>query len=204
MENKINSERKAPTGTITGVEALRTDWMTPPYLVELVSRYFGGEIPYDAATSADNPCNAKTFSTEDGISRSWPNQIWCNAPYGRVLKHWLWKMSKEAGYGKEIISLIPCARFEQGYFQDSLSNASVYCFIRKRVNFINPRTGDAVGGNPYANMFLGWNVDEKLFANIFSEVGNVFSVSLIRRRQDVSEKKRAPAPRKSVIRRRKK
>lgn len=183
-------ERKAPTGTITGVEAMRCDWRTPPHLIELVARYFGGRIPYDAATNDENSCNALEFSTADGLEREWPAGTWCNPPYGRVIRKWLRKMSNEAGYGKQVIALLPCARWEQGYFMDAMSNANAICLVRKRVNFINPVTGDAVSGNPYANMFVGWNVDQRRFAEVFSECGQVYEWGLLRRRADSTEGRR--------------
>lgn len=178
-------ERKAPTGTITGSEALRTDWKTPPHLVALVREYFGGTIPYDASANASNSCGALDYSTEDGLTRDWPRQVWSNPPYGKVLREWLAKYSVEAAKGKEILTLLPCARWEQAYLQDAMSNATEVCFIRKRVNFINPETGDAVSGNPYANMFLGWNTDPATFGEVFSQAGQCFSIGLLARRNPV-------------------
>jgi hypothetical protein len=146
---KKKGERKAPVGTITG-PCMDTCWQTPPELVTPVRRYFGGRIPFDAATAADNPCKARRFVTEeqDGLAMRWPKRVWVNPPYGKALRLWLPKIAHEAELGSEI-----------------------KCMIRKRVQFIRPSTGDRVAGNPYANQFVGFNVDEDRFAEHFGHLG---------------------------------
>ena len=52
-------------------KAERKDWLTPPKILEPVRRYFGGQIPLDPATGADNPTDAQFFFTkaDDGLVR---------------------------------------------------------------------------------------------------------------------------------------
>ena len=173
-------ERKAPTGTIAG-PTLDTTWQTPPELLAPVRAYFGGVIPFDPATAEDNPTGAEAIASADGLDCVWSEHAgtFVNPPYGRVLRDWLAKMVREAGSGAVIISLLPCARWEQAYFQEALAAANVCCFIRKRVNFIRPSTGDRVAGNPYANMFLAFNVDPAKFARAFACAGVVLSLDMI-------------------------
>lgn len=180
-------ERKAPAGTIAG-PCLDTTWQTPPELLEPVRAYFGGVIPFDAATSPDNPTGADLWCSaeDDGLAVNWtapkaligdrPWGVFVNPPYGRVLRDWLGKIASEADRGTTIIALLPCARWEQEYFQDALTagGGHAVCYIRKRVAFIRPSTGDRVGGNPYSSMFVGWNVDPARFSEHFSPVGAVF------------------------------
>jgi hypothetical protein len=177
---KKKRERKAPTGTITG-PCMDTTWQTPPELVTAVRRYFGGRIPFDAATAPNNPCKARRFITaaEDGLAMRWPRRVWVNPPYGKALGIWLPKIADEAELGSEIITLLPCARYEQYYWQYAMAQANAECLIRKRVKFIRPSTGDRVAGNPYANCFVGFNVDEERFAKHFGHLGMVRSVSLL-------------------------
>lgn len=174
------SERKAPCGTITGMPALDVTWQTPPELVAPVRAYFGGKIPCDAATTEENPCGAETFFTpaRSGLTHEWPLAgVWLNPPYGKVLREWFAKVEIEAARGVPIISLLPCARWEQAYFQSAFAAANAVCLIRKRVAFIRPATGDRVGGNPYANMFLAWNVKPALFAAVFASEGACSALS---------------------------
>ena len=148
-------------------------WETPPELFGLAAAYWGGQIPFDAATTQENPTGALAFATpeDDGLAMAWPGQVWVNPPYGRELRDWLNKVAEEAMNGVEIISLLPAARWEQRYFQDALYLANAVTWIRKRVRFIRPDTGDRVSGNPYANMFLGWNVDPGKWANTIGRAG---------------------------------
>jgi hypothetical protein len=81
--------------------------------------------------------------------------------------------------GCEIVSLLPCARYEQYYWQYAMAEANAECLIRKRVKFIRASTGDRVAGNPYANCFVGWNVDLERFAEHFGRLGLVRSVDLL-------------------------
>jgi phage N-6-adenine-methyltransferase len=159
-----------------------TTWQTPPELVAPVRRYFGGRIPFDAATAPNNPCKARRFVTaeQDGLSMRWPRRVWVNPPYGRARGLWLPKMADEARDNDcEIVTLLPCARYEQYYWQYSMAQANAECLIRKRVKFIRASNGDRVAGNPYANCFVGFNVDLKRFAEHFGHLGLVRSVDLL-------------------------
>lgn len=90
--------------------------------------------------------------------------VFVNPPYGKALRPWLAKIVQEAKGGTHMIALLPCARFEQGYLHELLEQAQAVCWVRKRVAFIRAETGDAVGGNAYASMFLLFNGDADRFA----------------------------------------
>ena len=173
-------ERKAPTGVIgkkpgkAEYSALDTRWLTPDYILSRVRNYFGGRIPFDIATEPNNPTDAEYFWTEqdDSLSQEiWPSVYFCNPPYGKVLRHWLKAFSDSSGTGSEIIAIIPAARWEQSYFTGPFSEASHVCFIRGRVNFIRAASGEAVNGNPYATLIVGWNTDTKRFCDSFGDLG---------------------------------
>ncbi len=174
MSGSSKPQRKAPAGTITG-DAMDLGWQTPPELWGLAAAYWGGRIPFDAATVPENPTNALAFATPAGAGPSpdWSahGRVWINPPFGRELKHWLAKVVEEHAKGTEIIALLPSARWEQRYFQDALYLANAVTWIRKRVKFIRPSTGDRVGGNPYANMFIGWNVDPRRWSEHLGRAG---------------------------------
>ena len=80
--SKKKRQRKAPTGTITG-PCMDTTWQTPPELVAPVRKYFGGRIPFDAATALDNPCKARRFLTEadDGLEETFDDVGMLDAPH---------------------------------------------------------------------------------------------------------------------------
>ena len=89
------------------------------------------------------------------------------------MKNWVQKAVLESQQdNKEIILLLSAARWEQGWWQEFIAVADLVCFIRGRVSFIRPITGDRVSGNTYANMFVGLKIrDHRLFTDCFKNVG---------------------------------
>lgn len=176
------SERKAPCGIIGGA-CLDTTWQTPQEYLVPARGYWGGSIPFDVCTALDNPTKADDFWTEadNALGQDWPASWWCNPPYGKAIRLWLAKMRAQilAHEINEGIALLPCSRWEQHYFQVALTAANVVCFIRKRVDFLNPKTGDIVSGNTYANMYVGFNVDYQRFVSNFSEAGLCVAVKAL-------------------------
>lgn len=234
----MSRRAKAPTGFVghTDKARLKVDWQTPDYLLQPVRDYFGGEVPFDAATAIDNPCGALEFAARplcaragcghretdhltqeevdklnakaakkgerlllegcqacagtceeyrageqlqaelvnggrhvslDGLAYEWPRRVWCNPPYGKHTREWLPKLGAAAAEGREIVALLSCARWEQPYFMSAFRRVNALCFIERRVDFVNPSTGDAVSGNTYANMFLGFNCSLPLWRLAF-------------------------------------
>lgn len=150
------------------------DYQTPENILACVRDYFGGPIPLDPATAPDNPTKALHFCAGphtggvDGLQVSWrlggfPRQgVFVNPPYGPLLKPFLAKIQQEACDSEvPILALLPVSRTEQGYFQDLLGFANFILFIRKRVAFVRPTTGEVAKGNPYSSWILGFNVDPK-------------------------------------------
>lgn len=155
--------RKAPTGFIGNVrdrDEMDLGWQTPPELLAPVRSYYGGSIPFDVCTTAKNPTEAQGFWTpeDDALHRSWPKQCWVNPPYGGAMRVWVEKAVEEMWEDKEIILLLSAARWEQGWWQKFLTRIEHVCFIRGRVSFIRPGTGERVSGNTYANMYVGLNL----------------------------------------------
>lgn len=156
------AERKAPA-LFVGPPTMSTDWRTPPEMLAPVRAYFGGRIPFDAATTADNPTGADAFATpgDDGLARPWPPHVWVNPPYGRELRRWLGKIAREAGRGVEVVALLPTARFEMRAMQVAFAAANAVCWVRRRVTFIRAATGERGPCPTYASMFVAWNVDPR-------------------------------------------
>lgn len=193
------TERKAPAGGIVRT-CLDVSWQTPPEIIDRVRHYFGGQIPLDPATAGDNPTGALryyarpdaphekapalflapehsgTLAGQDGLSVPWDAGVWLNPPFGRALRAWLAKVVREADCGAEIVALLPCSRWEQGYMQDLLSAAKAVMFFRGRVAFVSTLDGARPGGNPYASMLLGFNVDSKRWREAFSVLGTCYEL----------------------------
>lgn len=170
-------EHKAPTGFIGNVknrDEMDLGWQTPPELLSPVKTYFGGKIPFDVCTSEANPTDATEFWTpeDDALNCIWPESSYCNPPYGKAMQAWVEKAVEEAASGSEVLLLLSAARWEQGWWQTFISKVPYVCFIRGRVSFIRPSTGDRVSGNTYANMFAGLGIRRPVdWAEAFGRIG---------------------------------
>lgn len=186
---------KVAAGSLTG-KTLKTDWETPERYLDPARTYWGGAIPFDAATAPDNPTRALSFCAVeevkvreltlfgweetgtrlscDGLTIDWPESTWLNPPYGQQLRPWLEKAAREASENRrEVISLLTATRFENKWFRDYLKTSNAICFVDKRIPFRNPATGDEVSGSAFASMYVGHNVEPARFAWAFEPVGDV-------------------------------
>ena len=157
-------------------QAKDLDYLTPPRVLDPVKRYFGGQIPLDPATTADNPTCAKMWYSPDqydGLLQPWGLEgVYVNPPYGKRIREWVETIYLKSGE-RPILALLPVTRTEQGYFQRLMSRADAVCWIRKRVSFIRPSTGEKAKGNPHASALWGFNVNLKRFISSFDELGLV-------------------------------
>lgn len=165
-------------------KSIDTTWRTPEYILERARAYFGGPIPFDPATGPENPTKALRYcagpsgtlfagdslESRNGLEVEWVElgPIWCNPPFSR---EWTVKIGKEASEGAEIVALLPCNRYETDYMQQVLARAEVVCWHASRIKFVSSVDGAEVGGNPYASMILGFNVDVDRFASAFKPLG---------------------------------
>lgn len=182
--------------------SLDNTWRTPPEVLERVRAYFGGPIPLDPATGEDNPTGALRFCARpapkaergpslfsdpahapggalvgpNGLEIEWDVPTWVNPPYGEELREWLDKIVAEGARGAEVLALLPCSRWETEYFPRLLNAANAVCFHRGRIAFISSIDGQPVSGNPYASMFLGFNVDLGRFRQAFEPLGACYAL----------------------------
>ena len=190
--------RKAPAGGIVRT-SLDNSWKTPQKILERVRLYFcSGKIEFDPASAPDNPTGAERFcagapgtlfaadlpaedlARRNGLEVAWDWPTFLNPPYGRELKDWLAKIRDEARRGTEIVALLPCSRWEQGYLQAALLDATAMCLIRGRVAFVSSIDGAAVGGNPYASMLVAWCASPVRFRGAFDALGTCLAIDRIK------------------------
>jgi len=165
-----------------------TEWQTPEHILEAVRSYFGGRIDLDPATSPDNPTKARYFFTAPhplsdevgGLKRSWFDCVFVNPPYGKVLKDWAAKIHEEAACGRRIVALLPGQRFETVYWQEHILTCDLtsICFIRGRLQFINPITKKPAGSHPYGSMLYIYNGEVRRDYRHFNHLGKVMEVRL--------------------------
>lgn len=162
------------------------EWYTPERVLGPVRAYFGGKIPLDPATRADNPTGAVEFFTlrDNGLEQDWGahDGVFINCPYGAKTDFhaFLEKIREEAALGTTIIALLPMgSRFETGYWQRDVLNIELdaICFIRKRLRFID-ESGAVGKSNTYGSALYGFNADMVRFTLAFSSLGKIFGMQL--------------------------
>lgn len=177
-------------------------WQTPEYILEAVRAYFGGPIPIDPASAPGNPTRALRFyappgraarspslfadpaspgewAGPDGLAAPWDEGVFCNPPYSSgELRPYLRKAQAEFQRlpRRPIIYLLPCNRWEVGYFTNFLDCSNAWCFHAGRVPFISAIDGKAVAGNPFASFLVGLGVDVDAFDRAFGDLGPCYSV----------------------------
>ena len=96
--------------------------------------------------------NVKKYYTIDnnGLLQNWQGEIvFCNPPYGRVIKDWVKKCYEESlKENTTIIMLIP-ARTDTTYFHDYIYNKAEIRFIHGRLKF-----GDSKNSAPFPSMVV--------------------------------------------------
>ena len=180
-------------------QCAETVYCTPDYLAKALRDYYGGEIPFDAATLASNPLEAVKFCTEkqDGLLTPWEPRTFVNPPYGEEISAWTEKIHLEAAGQREVIALLPCgARFSTNYWQWDIlaSELDVILFVKGRVGFLDAR-GEQRKQNPYDSAFYGFNVDVRRFCACMGHLGKIVIVAGVYYRPDKNPLKRRLADR---------
>lgn len=102
----------------------RQDWRTPKWLYDELNE----EFQFDHDPCPPNPI-------VDGLTSDWGSMNFVNPPYGRELKHWVYKAWWEKRRGKSSVMLIP-ARTDTSYWHDVIFPfASEIRFVPGRLKF---------------------------------------------------------------------
>ena len=126
------------------------NWATPKALFDELNAQHKFDV--DVAASSFNHLCKEWFgldhpdeSRRDGLTGNWEGHVWCNPPYGRVIKDWVLKASQHYDL---VVMLLP-ARTDTKWFHDLvLPNADVR-FIKGRLKF-----GDSVTAAPFPSMIV--------------------------------------------------
>lgn len=173
-----------------------TQWYTPEEILAPTRALFGGRIPLDPATRADNPTGALRFFTpiQDGLRQSWEGDgFFINPPYGKNFKVWTKKIRVEVEKGTKGIGLLPCgARFSTRYWQRDILNdqLTAICFVKGRVPFLRP-DGTKATQNNYDSAIYGWNIDPDWFGAVYGIVGSCFAMRKVSCVEDQVEDREA-------------
>ena len=133
--------------------ASKTDnWATPQNLFDQLNAIH--HFTLDSAASSTNHktpvwcgLDHENPGMRDGLAITWEgNRVWCNPPYGRVIKDWVKKAHNEARHA-EIVMLLP-ARTDTAWFHDYAIQHKV-TFIRGRLKF-----GGQIGSAPFPSILV--------------------------------------------------
>jgi len=173
------------------------EWITPPWLCELVRKSAGGRIaldPFPAAGSHVDPDR----KLRNGLGRtSWAEAargglVYVNPPYSRdLLGRALERVLTEAEAGARLVLLVPSST-DVLWFHRAYAQAAQLCFLRGRVRF----EGRANFGPLFPSAVFHFNADAAArarFAAAFEPRGIVISLRH-RSRTRPNRAHRAPRP----------
>lgn len=124
------------------------EWATPQAFFDELDKEFHFDLD-PCANTKNHKCAMWFSEEEDGLSKSWNNsRVFCNPPYGRVLKDWVKKASEARG---GIVVLLVPARTDTRYFHEYIyqkPNVEIR-FLKGRLKF-----GDGKGSAPFPSMVV--------------------------------------------------
>jgi phage N-6-adenine-methyltransferase len=163
-------QQTAKRGANDAVDDRGTD---PAFIAQLEERF--GPFTLDVAAAEHNAKAPNYYTREDdGLTRSWHGNVWCNPPYSDcgawVRKAWEEWRSNESlvGEGMTIVMLLPANRVEQGWwqdlvepFRDRLGSDLRVEFLRGRMRFHRPDWQPGPKGDrpPFGCALLIWGGD---------------------------------------------
>tara|TARA_R110002126_G_C10183612_1_gene475248 strand:+ start:67 stop:501 length:435 start_codon:yes stop_codon:yes gene_type:complete len=112
------------------------DWATPRDLFNVLNEEHRFDL--DVAASSTNALCKEWFGLDhldearrDGLKADWYGHVWCNPPYGRVIKDWVLKASQHHDL---VVMLLPARTDTRWFHELVLPNADVK-FIKGRLKF---------------------------------------------------------------------
>jgi len=128
----------------------KTDmWSTPQDFFNKLDREF--KFTLDPCATNDNyKCDYYFTKEKDGLKESWEGEtVFCNPPYGRVLKDWVQKCYEESlKPDTTVVMLIP-ARTDTIYFHKFIYNIAEIRFLKGRLKF-----GECKNSAPFPSMIV--------------------------------------------------
>ena len=138
------------------VNSLEVEWYTPPFIFQKLNTIFDMDV-CSAGSGKDYVPSFKKFTKQDdGLSQQWDGLVWCNPPYGTQTGAWLKKM-KEHNNGIALVF----ARTGTKWWHETVTSASLVCFISGRLKFIDGNTGQPGGSAGADSVLIAWGQQAK-------------------------------------------
>ena len=112
------------------------EWGTPPEFFAKLNKKF--KFTLDPCCTAKTAKCEKYYTREDdGLSKSWKNEVvFVNPPYGDIGK-WVKKAYEESTHNNATVAMLMPARTDTKYWHDYVMEASAIYFIKGRLKFTN-------------------------------------------------------------------
>lgn len=116
------------------------EWSTPQEFFDKLNAEFGFTLD-PCATPENAKCEKYYTKEDDGLKQDWSGEtVFCNPPYGRVIKDWVKKCYEESRKENTTVVMLIPARTDTSYFHDYIYNkAKEIRFIRGRLKFGNAK-----------------------------------------------------------------
>lgn len=133
----------------------KTDkWATPQDFYNKLNEEFHFTLD-PCADEFNHKCNTYFDKEQDGLKQDWSgNTVFCNPPYGSVIKDWVKKCSEESMKPNTTVVMLIPARTDTKYFHDYIykkPNVDVE-FIKGRLKF-----GGSKNSAPFPSMVVIFN-----------------------------------------------
>lgn len=129
----------------------KDEWSTPQELFDELNKEFLFDVDV-CALPQNAKCKWYYTPTDDGLSKPWIGNVWCNPPYGKHIGSWVEKafFSAKTGVANVVVMLLP-ARTDTKWFHEYIykkRNVEVR-FVKGRLKF-----GDAKSNAPFPSMIV--------------------------------------------------
>ena len=110
-------------------------WETPQSFYNELDKEFKFDL--DVASSDENAKCANYYTIEDdGLSKKWNGNVFCNPPYGKEIGLWVKKAYEESLVNDGVIVLLIPARTDTRYWHDYIfGKAKEIRFLKGRLKF---------------------------------------------------------------------
>lgn len=130
------------------VSSKTNEWATPRKLFEYLDSLYHFTLD-PCATDENHKCDKYYTLKDDGLSKSWDNEVvFMNPPYGGHTRDWLQKAFEQTKKGTTTVCLIVSAT-DRSYWHDIINYADEVWFLRGRVKF-----GDSKTTAPFASAIV--------------------------------------------------
>lgn len=166
ISESIQPEKEAKGGNV--------EWYTPKVYVEK-TRDVLGVIDLDPASNSlsQSWIKAKKYYTkdDDGLTKDWKGQVFCNPPYGRLQREFVSKTIQHFHDG-DIEAILLLNRSGGKWYLDALEQAVAVCQVYARIAFLD-KDGVRQKSPRYHNDFVYFGRDVGRFKAIFGSIGKV-------------------------------